>query len=78
MIAGKAAKHFGSKQVRDVAHAAMQIGFATVARCDAGAFLTAMLQGVEAQVGEVCGFRMPVDREHATFLVELVKRVVLV
>src|SRR5439155_24029851 len=45
-----------------------------VGRSDAGALLPAVLEGVEAEVGELCGFRMAVDREYAAMVVEFVVR----
>ena len=45
-----------------------------VARGDAGAFLSAMLQRVETQVGEVRGLGMPVDGEDAAFFMEFVEQ----
>ena len=41
---------------------------------DAGGFLSAMLQGVEAQISQLGGLRMPVYGEHPTMVVELVVR----
>ncbi len=39
---------------------------------NAGRFLSAMLQRVQAQVGELRGLRMGVDRHHPTFFVKFV------
>jgi hypothetical protein len=56
----------GRKHVDDVAHAAVRAQLAAVARDDTGAFLPAVLQGVQAEVGQVCSFRVTVDSEDAT------------
>jgi hypothetical protein len=39
---------------------------------DAGRFLAAVLQGIEAQIGFARGLRMVVDGDDAAFFVELV------
>ena len=44
-----------------------------VAGGDAGAFLAAMLQRVERQIGELRGFGMAVDGSDAAFFVEFIK-----
>ena len=49
------------------------VDVAAVARRDAGAFLAAMLQRVETQIGEIRGFRMAVDGKDAAFVVEFVE-----
>jgi len=43
-----------------------------IAGYDAGGFLAAMLEGVEAEVGEVGGFGMAEDAEDTTFVVEVI------
>ena len=72
-FAGQPAQHFRSEQIRDVAHAAMGVDHAAIARGDPGAFLSAMLQRVETQVGQIRGLGMPVDREDAALFMELVE-----
>ncbi|CAL1352484.1 unnamed protein product [Linum trigynum] len=47
-------------------------------RYDAGAFLAAMLEGVEAQVAEPGGFWVAVDAHHAALLAGLVVEFVVV
>src|SRR5580698_10257862 len=44
----------------------------SVARDDAGRLLTTMLQGVKAQVGQVGGFGVPKDAEHAALVVKVI------
>jgi hypothetical protein len=49
----------------------LAVDLAAVAGGDAGALLAAMLQRVQAQIGEVGGFRMAVDGENAALIVNL-------
>ena len=44
-----------------------------VAGADAGALLPAVLQGVEAEVGQLGGFGMAVDGDHAALVVEFIE-----
>ena len=74
MFAGQAAQHLRREDIGDVAHGFVAVNLAAVARGDAGAFLAAMLQRIQAQIGEVGGFGMAVDGEDAAFLVEFVER----
>ena len=46
--------------------------WSTVEGDDAGSFLAAMLQSVEAQRGERRGIRVAEDAEHAAFLMQAV------
>jgi len=55
-IAGKAGEDVAGKNFGDHPHAAMAVEIATVAGSDAGGFLAAMLEGIEAEVGEFAGF----------------------
>jgi hypothetical protein len=55
-----------------MAHAAMGMELLAVIGNDAGRFLAAMLQGVEAERGEGRGFGMAEDAEHAAFLMRVV------
>ena len=50
-FAGQSSQHFRRENFGHVAHALVAINFAAVAGRDAGAFLPAMLERVEAQVG---------------------------
>jgi len=45
-----------------------------VGRNHAGAFLAAVLQSVKAQIGQLGRFRMTIEGEHPTMIVELVNR----
>ena len=58
--------------VADQAHAAMGVEAGAVEAGDAGGFLAAMLQGVQAQRGERRGVGDVPDAEDAAFLVEFV------
>lgn len=58
------------KHLRDEAHVAMELKRRARAVCrdDAGAFLSAMLQGEESVIGEDRGVRMAKDRENAALM----------
>ncbi len=47
VVARKRAEDFGGEDIRHVAHGLVVMDLAAVARADAGAFLAAMLQGIE-------------------------------
>src|SRR4029077_10354480 len=76
MAYGEASRQLGEyarlKNFLDFAHGAMEKEIGTVARNDSGGFLAAMLQRVEAEIGEVRGFRMAEDAEHTTLVVEMI------
>ena len=76
--AGEAGEDVGGKDVGDEAHGLVAVNVAAVGGSDAGGFLSAMLQGVEAEIGELGGFGMVVDRHHAAFFVQLVENIVVV
>ena len=63
---------FRRENIGHVAHGFVAADFAAVAGGDAGALLAAMLQSVQAEIGQVGGFRMAVDSEHTTLLVQFV------
>src|SRR5882762_5679693 len=65
-------EHAGLENFFDFAHGAMDVQLFAVARDDAGGFLAAMLQRVEAEVGEVGGFRMAKDTEDTTLVVKMI------
>ena len=71
--AGKLGEHAGLlENFFDFAHGAVELQFRAVARDDAGGFLAAMLERVEAEIGEVGRLRMTEDAEDATVVVEVV------
>ena len=55
------------EEIGDQSHALVKFDPLTVRGGDARRLLAAMLQRVQAQVGELGGFRMAVDGHHATF-----------
>jgi hypothetical protein len=50
----------------------MDMKLLAIARDDAGGFLSAMLQGIQPKIGQVCRFLVAVNTEDGTFVVELV------
>ena len=56
----------------DFAHGFVEVEVDAVTGGDAGGLLPAMLKSVQAEIGEVGGFRMAKDTEHATVVVEMV------
>ena len=60
------------ERICDVPHRARQVQPVLVRRRDPGALLTPMLERVEAEIGHVGRFGVPVDPEDATFVFELV------
>jgi hypothetical protein len=55
-----------------LAHGAVQVEFGAIARNDASGFLAAMLQRIEAEIGEVGGFGMTEDAEDTALVVEVI------
>ncbi len=72
MVARQARDLFGRENIRHMAHGFEAADLAVVAGGNPGALLAAMLQCVQAEIGQVGCFRMSVDGEHATLLVEFV------
>ena len=73
-VAGELGEHVVGEDFRDQAHA-LDVGeVLAVGGGDAGRFLAAMLQGVEAEIGLARGVGMAVDGDYAAFFVELVDR----
>jgi hypothetical protein len=70
--AGQLCEHARLKNFFDFAHRAMEMKLIAIAGDDAGGFLAAMLQRIEAEVREISGFRMAEDTEDTTFVVEMV------
>src|SRR5215470_4802092 len=69
------AQDIGLEDLFDFAHGAMGVEFATVARNDAGGFLAAMLQRIQAEIHEFRGFFVAVHSYHATMVVEVIVRI---
>src|SRR5258708_2846033 len=55
----------------------MHVQLLAVAGNDAGRFLAAMLEGVEAQIGEVRGFGMAENAEDTAFVVKMIVELIL-
>ncbi|MEY9493929.1 hypothetical protein ABIE93_005136 [Bradyrhizobium elkanii] len=72
-VAGQALDHLAAGEgVADQAEAAFTVEAAAVEGDDAGSFLAAVLQGVQAKCGDRGGLGMAEDAEHAAFLAERV------
>ena len=71
-VARKLREHAGLKNFFHFAHGAMQMQIDSVAGDNAGGFLPAMLQSIKSQVGQLRGFFVAEDPEHATFVVKVV------
>ena len=61
------------ERVGDVAHRARNAHLLAVGGRDAGALLAAMLQRVEAEIGQVGGFGMAEDAEDAALVFKLIQ-----
>ena len=66
--AARAVQHFPGENLRDQPHALVDPELAAVRADDAGAFLAAMLERVEAVVGQFGCVGMAVDAKHATVM----------
>ena len=72
-VAGQAVDHLAAGEgVADEAEAAFAVEAAAVEGDDAGGFLAAMLEGVQAERGDGGGIGVAEDAEHAAFLAERV------
>ena len=60
------------KDIRDKAHGLFDMKMLAVAGHDARRFLSAMLQRIQAKIGEIGGFLMAVYAEDGTFVVKFV------
>src|SRR5215472_10887201 len=72
--AGQLRENAGLENLFNFAHGAMVLEFQAVACDDAGGFLTAMLEGIKAEVNQIRGFGMAKNAEDATMVVEVVVR----
>ena len=63
----------GREDISDMAHLSDTVNGAAIAGRDSGAFLSPMLQGVEAKIGQIRGFGMAVNGENATLFMELIE-----
>src|SRR5210317_529766 len=54
-------------------HIAIGVKVLTISRNNATALLTAVLQSIKTQIGQIGGFRMAKNTENTTFILKLVK-----
>ena len=71
-VAGEFCEDARDEDFLDFAHGAVDVEVGAVAGDNAGGFLAAMLQGIEAEVGEVGGFGMAEDAKDTTLVVEVI------
>ena len=71
-VAGQALDHLRRENFLHVAQASVQVQVRAVGRGDARRFLAAMLQRVEAEIGQLRRFGMAEDAEHAAVIVEMI------
>ena len=72
-FAGKAAEPLWSEDVRHMPHALVAMDAPAITGRNSGAFLSAVLQGMEAERGVGRGIRSPVNAEQRTLLAKLVQ-----
>jgi hypothetical protein len=60
----------GLKNIGDQAHAFFHVQLAPIARNDSRGFLSAMLQRVETQIGELRGFGMAENAAHSAVIMK--------
>ena len=70
--AGQARQHRGLEDFLHQAHALFEVQRGAVGGDDAGGFLAAMLQGVEAEIGELGGFGVAEDAADTAVIVKLI------
>lgn len=63
----------GRIDIRDKSLPLMDMKLLAIARDDAGGFLSAMLQGIQPKIGEVCRFLVAVNAEDGAFVVKLIR-----
>jgi hypothetical protein len=63
-----AVEDFAVKDLGNQAHAPVRAEIFPVAGHDAGAFLTAMLEGIKAVIGKFSGIRMTKNAEYTTIM----------
>ena len=74
---GSVGQHVAGEDVRHMPHGLVAVDLAAVAGADAGALLPAMLQRVEAEVGQLGRFGMAVDGDHAALVVEFIEHEII-
>jgi hypothetical protein len=71
-VARKARDYFRSEYLLHQAHRFVDVNLRTVGRSDAGGFLTAMLQSVEAEIRHLRGFQVAENAENSAMIVEVI------
>src|SRR6266850_1179963 len=71
-IAGQVGQHRRGKDFFHFAHRPMQVQFGSIAGNDSSRFLAAMLQCVQAKIGQLRGLFMSEHAEYTTFVVKMV------
>ena len=66
-------QHIAGEDVSHVPHRFMGEDMPPVGRADAGAFLAAMLHRIQAEVGQLRCFRMPVNGDNTALVVEFIE-----
>jgi hypothetical protein len=61
------------ERLGNMAHGPFQAQFSAIRRYDAARFLTAMLQGIQAQIAETRSIGVAMNSEHATLFAKLVQ-----
>ncbi len=73
-ISRQSVDHLLGKHFSYVTHSLVAQNLVTIRGGNSSAFLPAMLEGVKAQVGELCCLRVSIDGEDPTVIVEFVVR----
>ena len=71
-VAHEPVQHIAGEDLRHQAHAPVDVEGLAVGRDDARALLSAMLEGVEAVVGQFGGIRMPMDAKDPAVMLRMV------
>ena len=75
-LAGQGLQHLTGEDVGHVPHRLVGMDFDAIGGAHPRAFLTAMLQSVEAQIGQFGCFRMTVDGHYAAFVMKFIKHTI--
>ena len=71
-LPGRFRQHIAGENIGDVSHGLVGVDLIAVRGADSGALLPAVLQRVEAEVGQFGCLGVAVDGDHATFFVKFV------
>jgi hypothetical protein len=72
-VPGKPLQPLFIENIRNEAHRFFEMDIFPVRRAYAGTFLAAVLKGIKSEIGEVGGFRMPVDAKNTAFFIDIMK-----